>query len=201
MIRPRRAALVGSLALLLAIAGCLSGAPWSGAPSSASPAPTSPPDAATTSGAPAGTPERSTTPPGFREAPTTPEPLAGRANCSDDLWVSFWGLNDARLWNANEVRYGTYLPPNASLLFVAYVNGTVGGVHADGPPPGGGGVHVDGGSVEVEDDLAGEHAARIVVHQDVDRDGSFDRETDLPCYNDRGLVQTEYLLIDFDHYW
>ena len=49
--------------------------------------------------------------------------------------------------------------------------------------------------------LAGSNVVRIVVHRDVDRDGSFDRETDLPCYNARGLVRSEYLLIDFDRYW
>lgn len=200
MVDPRRAALVGCLVLLLTIAGCLAGAPQSGAPSPASPAPTSSPAAGTTSGAPAGTPERSTTPPGFRDAPTTPEPLAGRANCSDDLWVSSWGLNDPRLWNAHEVRYGTYIPPNSSLLFVAYVDGTVRGVRSESTT-GDGGVNVDGGSVEIADDLEGEHTVRIVVHEDADGDGSFDPNTDHPCYNHDGLVQTEYLVIDFDRYW
>ena len=187
MRRPRRTALVVCLVLLVGVAGCLSGSPTSDGPA------TSPPPSP-------GTPsDRTTTAPGFREATDTPEPLAGRAECPDDLWVSFWGLNEPRLWEPNQVRFGTDVPPNGTYLYVAYVDGSVRGVR---PLSGGeNGVHVDGGSVPVEGEFRGEHRVRIVAHRDADHDEEFDPGTDPPCQSGDGLVQTEYLVVDFDRYW
>lgn len=177
MRRPRWAALVLCLALLVGVAGCLSAVPSS----NESPAPSS-----------------SSASPGFREATNTPEPLAGRANCSEDLRVSFWGLSEPRLWEANEVRFVGDVPANASYLYVAYVDGAPRGVRAMSTDSG---LHVDGGSVPIEGDLAGDHAVRIVVHRDADRDEAFDPQTDPPCYSEDRLLQTRYLVIDFDRYW
>lgn len=185
----RGVALVGCLALLVATAGCLSGVPQSGGPAdSPSPSPTGAP-----ADGPGGTPQA------YHEATTTPEPLAGGANCSADLGVRFWGLNEPRLWESNEVRFVGDVPADATYLFVAYVDGTVRGVNALSGDEGG--VHVDGGAVPVEGDLAGDHHVRIVVHQDADGDGAFDPETDPPCRAAGELVQTDYLVVDFDRYW
>ena len=191
MNRARRVLLVGCLVLLVGTAGCLSGIQRPGGPAASPSSPTS---------TQADGSAETATPPRFREATTTPEPLDGRANCSADLWISSWGLNEPRLWNAQEVRFSTHVPANASYHFVAYVDGTVGGVRHESTTRGGG-FTLDGGSVEIAEDLSGEHTVRIVVHRDADGSGTFDPETDPPCYNDRGLVQTEYLVVDFDRYW
>jgi len=122
-------------------------------------------------------------------------------NCSDDLWVSFWGLNEPRLWEPHQVRFATDVPASGTYLYVAYVDGTPRGVRPMSVPAGEGGLHVDGGSIEVPGDLDGEHAVRIVAHRDADHDEEFDAGTDPPCQSGGGLVQTEYLVVDFDRYW
>ena len=178
---PRRIVLGCTLAILVSIAGCVGSLQGANGPDTA------------------GTPSPGTTATPFREAEGTPEPLAGRANCSEDLWISFWGLNDPRLWEPGQVRFATSIPPNASYLFVAYVDGSVGGARAMTTESGG--LHVDGGAIELPDDLAGEHAVGIVVHLDGNGDGQFDADVDQPCYTDDGLVGTDRLVIDLERYW
>ncbi|MDX1747445.1 MAG: hypothetical protein R3324_16040 [Halobacteriales archaeon] len=197
--RSLHAVLLVGLVSLTVVAGCTSPAQPAGSPSPAPPTdrptdtPTTVPtvDPSTRSPTPA--------PPVYRPATTTPVPLTEPVDCSDDLFVSFWGLSD-RHWRSDEVRFGAYLPPNASYVFVAYVDGSVAGTEPSPGLEGGDGLNVDGQGIRLDGPLAGIHTVRIVAYRDSNRNGVFDPGTDRPCSNDDGLVQTSHYAIDFSRF-
>lgn len=195
---PHPVLLVG-LAVLAVVAGCTSPVQPAGSPSTTSHAdrPTHTPttvltvDQSTRSPTPA--------PPVYRPATTTPVPLTEPVDCSDDLFVSFWGLSD-RHWRSDEVRFGAYLPSNASYVFVAYVDGSVAGTEPSPDLEGGDGLNVDGQGIPLGEPLSGTHTVQIVVYRDSDRNGAFDPGTDRPCRNGDGLVRTSHYAIDFSRF-
>lgn len=164
------------LAILAATAGCLSGLP------------AAEPGSATPDGPGAGEDPYAT-------VDASPPDLGEPVDCGDRVWVGLWGLSDPSYWGPDVVRYGAYHPANTSLLYVAYVDGEpAGAALLDRDDP----VHVDGGTIELAEPLAGEHRLRLVVHRDADADGEFDPAVDRPCVaDDGGPVRTGAVTVDF----
>jgi hypothetical protein len=190
---PRRSAFLCAIALCVLLAGCVS----TGGPSGF---PTPNPDGSPTpipSDSPASTPDGAPTPtsPASYHATTTPVPLADSVSCSDELYVSPWGIRE--FWRPDAVMYGTYLPPNSSYVFVAYVDGSIAGVDSVSNEMTDDGVNIDGGEITLDESLSGRHTVRIVAYSDVNRNGAFDAGTDRPCATDDGLVQTTLYSVDF----
>lgn len=165
-----RPILAVSLASLLLLSGCLAGTAGSASPT----------DQPITSASP------------------SPTPYAASSGCVDG--VSFWGLagpTTEQLWDPDRIRIGYTLPPNTSVLFVAYENDTVLGtthaVNTDTEYA----IASDGDVIRLEHELHGNHTIRVVAVADSNRNGVFDPEVDRACRRDGTLVQAGPRTIDF----
>ena len=169
----QRSALVIALLLVLVLAGCLGASPWS-----------------------TGTTSTVTeTPP-----QTTATPIESRTTCDEQLWVAFYALSGSvheRIWSPDSVTIGYTLPGESSVFFVVYEHGEIletqharnDAEHA---------LTADGDRVTLDKPLSGEHTLNVVIHKDIDEDGTFDPAVDAACTNDGELVQTGQATIDFD---
>lgn len=189
-----------SLALLLVVAGCTGTPSGNGAPTDA---PTT--DGITTDGTPTDAPTTGPT----DESPTTePErsPTEGidlrTTNCSDAIrWVSFYNLAAAGeydLWTKRQAAVGYTLEGNASVFLVVYSDGKRLGAEHVSTVDYETGFHADGHTIQFDDPLDERRSIQVVAHRDVDRDGTFDPDTDLACEDENGLVSTEVVVVDFD---
>lgn len=88
------------------------------------------------------------------------------------------------------------VPDNASVLFVAYVDGRpsgVGFVDRSGAK----GMRVDGAEVGLDRTFSGQHTVEVVAWSDEDADGSFDPNVDRPCTQDGEIVRAGPKRINF----
>lgn len=180
---------IAALAVLVVLAGCLSGL-------GAGPG--------FTDGTPA-TPVDGTHAPG--DGPPTPTPSGGpplaSPTASGDACpsgVAFWGLSSAGEygWERDVVRVGYEAPGNASILLVAFVDGTrLGETHVWARVR----VAADGDPVELGRALSGTHVVRVVAYADANDNGAFDPGIDRQCRTEDGrVVGTEERAIDFDRF-
>ncbi len=186
-----RLAVLATVCLLLT-AGCVSSA---GGPETA--APESTPDATEPTTEPTPTP---TTDP-LGDLPTGDRTFE-TTDCSDAIsWVGFYALNEAGrlgLWTPGQAAVGYTLEANASVFLAAYVGGERLGVDHVSTVGYDHGVTADGDAVSFDRRLDEQRAIRVVAHRDVDRDGTFDPETDLACTDEDGtLVSTGVETVDF----
>ncbi|MFT4958791.1 MAG: hypothetical protein ACI9EZ_002125 [Halobacteriales archaeon] len=171
-----------SVALLLLVTGCL-GTPTS--PGTNSPT-------VTTTG-------------GVGEPQTERSPTEGidfdLTNCSDAVqWVAFYNLGNAGeydLWTKQQASIGYTVHGNASVFFVAYSAGERLGAEHVSTVDYETGFQADGHSIQFDEPLEERRSIRIVAHRDVDRDGTFDPDTDLACENDGDLVSTDVAVVSF----
>ncbi|MFW5938250.1 MAG: hypothetical protein ACOCSN_04830 [Halanaeroarchaeum sp.] len=177
-----------SLALLVLVAGCVGTPAGNGTPTDETPT-----DAPTTGP----TDESPTT----ERSPTDGVDLQ-TTNCSDAIeWVSFYNLAAAGeydLWTKRQAAVGYTLHGNASVFLVVYSNGKRLGAKHVSSVDYETGFHADGHSIQFDEPLDERRAIRVVAHRDVDRDGTFDPDTDLACEDENGLVSTDVAVIDFD---
>ena len=179
------------IACLLVVAGCLG----------------TPTGTGTTSTVPTATPtdhqpETVATP----DLPTDRAPTDGidlaTTNCSGSIrWVAFYNLAAAGeydRWTKRQASVGYTLRASASVFLVAYSRGTRLGVEHVSTVGYGSGVTADGHPIGFDEPLDDRRAVRIVAHRDVDRDGTFDPDTDLACTDGNGLVATEIAVVEFD---
>jgi len=172
-----------SIALLLVVAGCIGtpAGPGTDAPSASRT--DEPPDT-----------ERERSPTAGIDLRTT--------NCSDAIqWVSFYNLGNAGeydLWTKRQASVGYTVQGNASVFLVAYSDGERLGAEHVSTVEYDHGITADGHSIRFDEALDERRSIRVVAHRDVDRDGTFDPETDLACEDDDGLVWTDVVIVDFD---
>lgn len=138
---------------------------------------------------------------GVAETPTeAPQSSPEERDCA--AWVAFYGLSDPaqRTWAPDRVSIGYTVPPGASVLFVASVDGTVRGsthVSTEGYEHG---ITADGDGVPLDRALNGTHEIRVTAYRDVDGDGAFDAGTDEPCRDEGERVRTDRQRIDFSQF-
>lgn len=128
------------------------------------------------------------------------------ADCGE-TWISFYGVGgdvQDRFWAPDAVSVGYSVPGNASVFLVAYEGGspenaTVLGVERVEYETGYS-VTADGHAVELDAALSGEHTVSVVVHEDTDGDGEFDRTVDRACASDGELVRAGPSTFDFDEF-
>lgn len=184
-----------SLALVLVVAGCTGTPGRNGTPTDGTPT-DEPVTAAPTTTPTEGPPETDA-----RTSPTDGIDLQ-TTNCSDAIqWVSFYNLGNAGeydLWTKRQVAVGYTLHGNASVFLVAYSDGERLGAEHVSTVKYDHGITADGHSIRFDEALDERRSIRVVAHRDVDRDGTFDPETDLACKDDDGLVSTDVAIVDFD---
>jgi hypothetical protein len=102
------------------------------------------------------------------------------------------------LWGPNELRFGGYLPANSTYIFVGVVDGQIAGARVFQTE--GDGVNIDGAAVPLDRTYEETHSARIIVFEDSDRNGEFDRKSDHPCTDGNDLVETLTRDINFSKF-
>jgi hypothetical protein len=104
--------------------------------------------------------------------------------------ISYSGSNDSvrtQTLDSNTLRLGYGLPANASVLFVAYENGTVLGVkHVTTESS----VAATGVTFSLNTQLSGTHTVNVVVYEDTNENGDFDPNVDTICRHNGKTVQT-----------
>jgi len=173
---PSRPTVLGALAVLLVLGGCLGGV---------SDSPTRP-----TTAPPATT---ATTPTATARSPS-PGATAGCAK-----WVSFYGLGTPgeTAWGPDRIAIGYTVEANASVFFVAFEEGTVLGTTHVTTRAVDYGVTADGDGVPLDEPLTGSHVVLVRAYRDSDGNGEFDLGTDEPCRNDGTVVETDPRRINF----
>lgn len=193
------------LSLLLVFSGCTSavqpGASPSPTPESKALAVPAEPDTESSSTAePTETSPSTPSRDPYEQLSETPRPLTDPISCSDEAFVDFWALHESAFWASDTVRYSSHVPQNATYLFVAYVDGEIAGWDAVHRRDANDSVNVDGGEIQLTESYEGRHTIRIVLYKDVDQNRSLNVDTDRPCANSNGVVQTSFYAINFSHY-
>lgn len=101
--------------------------------------------------------------------------------CHDDLWVSFYGLNEPYFWDQDTALVGYSIPPNTSFFAVAYVNGSLSGVDYARNMDADDSVVADGAEIGFDSNVSGVQTVEVVLYGDVNGNQRFDRDTDAPC--------------------
>lgn len=183
---------IAALAVLVVLAGCLSGLGGS------TDAPPTPVGGTHASGDGTHTPGDGTHTPTPSEGTPPASPTASGDACPSG--VAFWGLASAGEygWERDVVRVGYEAPGNASILLVAFVDGTrLGETHVWARVR----VAADGDPVELGRELSGTHVVRVVAYADANDNGAFDPGIDRQCRTEDGrVVGTEERAIDFDRF-
>lgn len=138
---------------------------------------------------------------GIAETPTQPPPASpAESDCA--AWVAFYGLSGPaqRTWAPDRVSIGYTVPPGASVLFVASVDGTVRGWTHVSTEDDEHGITADGDGIPLEAALNGTHEVRVTTYRDVDGDDAFDPGTDEPCRYEGERVRTDRQRIDFSQF-
>lgn len=186
MASTRRPWPIAGLAVLVLVAGCLSGGAGG---------PTRSPDGSPTAGPGSSTPSPATA----HESPT-PSPTDHRSSPGCAAWVSFYGLDTPgeTAWEPDRIAIGYTVQANASVHFVAFENGTVlGSTHVTTTDLEHG-VTADGDGIPLDEPLDGAHAIRVGAFADTNGNGRFDAGTDAPCRSDGRAVEAGPRRIDFD---
>jgi hypothetical protein len=131
----------------------------------------------------------------------TGERIFETTNCSETIeWVSFYALQspgELGPWTPERAGVGYMLRGNASAFLIAYANGSRLGVEHVSTVGYDHGVTADGDKVNFDEPLTESRTIRVVAHSDIDRDETFDPETDLACTDDDGLISTGLATVDF----
>ncbi len=130
------------------------------------------------------------------QSPATATFESAGTPCSEELQVSFWGLNEKAHWDSDTVRVAYTVPANESVLLVSYVDGAVSGVESSDSE----GVHADGATLELDSAYSETHEVQVVIYDDVNGNGQLDGDTDRPCLNDGEIVQAGPKEIDYSRF-